>query len=590
MKKIALVSVNIGGKEDTLALLKSLNNLDVSGLDFKIVVVEATPNEWLGDFVKEEVANLEIIQAGENKGFAGNYNLGMRYAVAWGAEYILIINNDTLIGDAKLIKKLVSVLDDDPKANVVSPKIYFAPGYEFYKSRYKKGDLGKVLWYAGGSFDWGDVRSIHRGIDEVDKGKFDETGETEFVSGCCLLIKGRTLEKFGYFDEKLYAYFEDNDWQQRILAGGGKLYYSGDTFIYHKVSRSFGIGSDQTDYLLTRNRLYFSAKYASLRTKFAVFREVIRNLIFGRPAQKRGIWDFLWGVKGNYPLHKENLGNYHYPIRLSIIISSYKTSGLTDQLLKSIFKKDSGYDEARDEVIVLNDSPEDDFSNLILKYPKARFMENRENLRFVKSYNRLMEASRGELILMLNSDIEVKKGSLNSLVKTSEHFNNEAVLAGKLIFPDGTPQDSCFFLPTISGAIKEYFLQIKGSYFMYRPKGVRPVRVECAVMACFLIPRKVINKVGYLNRKLVMYFEDVDYSRRLKKAGIPLYFCPEAEFYHHHGASSKKMGKEVANKQLIESAKIYHGPLYYFFLTATLWLMQKYGKVTSPVSRWEKEE
>ncbi|OGM06240.1 hypothetical protein A2129_02705, partial [Candidatus Woesebacteria bacterium GWC1_42_13] len=237
MKKIALVSVNIGGKEDTLALLKSLNNLDVSGLDFKIVVVEATPNEWLGDFVKEEVANLEIIQAGENKGFAGNYNLGMRYAVAWGAEYILIINNDTLIGDAKLIKKLVSVLDDDPKANVVSPKIYFAPGYEFYKSRYKKGDLGKVLWYAGGSFDWGDVRSIHRGIDEVDKGKYDGTGETEFVSGCCLLIKGQTLEKFGYFDEKLYAYFEDNDWQQRILAGGGKLYYSGDTFIYHKVSR-----------------------------------------------------------------------------------------------------------------------------------------------------------------------------------------------------------------------------------------------------------------------------------------------------------------------------------------------------------------
>jgi len=90
-----------------------------------------------------------------------------------------------------------------------------------------------------------------------------------------------------------------------------------------------------------------------------------------------------------------------------------------------------------------------------------------------------------------------------------------------------------------------------------------------------------------------MYFEDVDYCRRLKRAGIPVYFIPQAEFYHHHGATAKKIGKSAINKQLIESAMIYHGKLYYHLLTLTLWSVQKYGKlinVLSPTSRWEREK
>jgi len=589
MKKVALVTVNLNGRKDTLELLDSLKNLDVKGFEFKVVVVDATHGEWLGDYINKKILNLDLIQAGENKGFAGNYNLGMRYASAWGADYILIINNDTLIGDKGLIKNLIKVLEDYPEASVVSPKIYFAPGYEFFKERYSEAEKGRVIWYAGGSFDWGNVRSVHRGIDDIDKHKFDRIEKVGFVSGCCLMVKRETLEKNGYFDESYSSYFEDNDWQQRILLGGGNLYYCGSSYIYHKVSQTMGVGSDQTDYLLTRNRLYFTAKYSSVRTKFAVLREAVRNLVNGRPAQKRAVWDFIRGVKGGYPLHKELKGNYKYPVRLSIVISVYKTSELTDHLLKSIFNPKSGFDTMQGEVIVLDDATDDNFSELPKKYPQAKFIYNKENKGFTQSNNRLLEYARGELMLMLNTDIEVTKGAILSLLKTSSEFDNEAVLAGNLFFPDGTPQDSCFRLPRISGAIDEYFFRKKGSYFMYRPKGEKPAKVECAVMACFLIPRKVINKIGYLNRKIFMYFEDVDYCRRLKKADIPVYFCPKAKFIHHHGATSKKMGKTKINEHMITSAKIYHGRLYYFLLTATLWLMQKYGKVVSPVSRWEKE-
>ncbi|MGA3291875.1 MAG: glycosyltransferase family 2 protein [Candidatus Microgenomates bacterium] len=588
LKKVALVTVNFGKPDDTLDLLKTVRTLDTKGLDFKMVVVDKTPDTWIGDAIPKDFPDIEIIQAGCDKGFTGGYNLGMRYAAAWGADYIAIINNDTLIGDPQILKKFIEVLDEN-RDGVVSPKIYFAKGYEF-KDRYAKKDLGHVIWYAGGEFDWANVRSVHKGIDEVDEGKYDAVTKTGFVTGCCFMVKRHTLEKAGYFDEDLFAYFDDNDWQQRILKIGGALYYHGGTHIYHKVSQTMGIGSEQTDYLLTRNRLYFTFKYAKPRVKFAVFREMIRQLVTGRPAQKKGVMDFIKGVKGHSPYKIPSEGLYHYPVRLSVIVSSYKTSALTSELLKSIYREGSGFDPKQDEVIVLDNATDDDFSVVTKNFPQARYLRNVVNKGFVGGNNRLFEYSRGELVLMFNTDIEVKGNSIGELIRTSREFNDEAVLTGRLLFPDGSPQDCCFNLPTIRGVLKEYLLKQKGSFFMFLPKGDNPVRVEGGVMADFLIPRKVINKIGVLNRKLFMYFEDIDYCRRLKKAKIPVYYIPKAEFYHHHGATAKKIGKPAINTQIIESSKIYHGKFRYALITAALWFVQKVNIVTSPKSRWEKDK
>jgi GT2 family glycosyltransferase len=125
---------------------------------------------------------------------------------------------------------------------------------------------------------------------------------------------------------------------------------------------------------------------------------------------------------------------------------------------------------------------------------------------------------------------------------------------------------------------------------MFRPEVSKPVRVEGAAMAVFMIPRKVINKIGYLNRKLFMYFEDIDYCRRLKKADIPIYYLPNSKYFHHHGATAKRIGKAIINPQLIASSKIYHGKLNYALVTSMLWLGQKWGQVISPSSRWEKDK
>lgn len=298
MKKVAIVTVNYNRSEDTIDFLKSLKKLDSKGFELKTIVVDNGSTDDSVAKISGQFPQLNLIQTGANLGFTGGYNRGIKEGLSWGADYLLIINNDTLINSPQLFHSLVETLESQPQIGLVAPKIYFAKGYEFYKERYKDQDLGYVIWYGGGSFDWDNITSIHRGIDEVDKGQCDGVQEVDFISGCCFLIKRAVFEKVGFFDEDFFAYFEDNDFIQRVLRAGFKLFYNGTVSIYHKVSQTAGLGSKFADFYGTRNRLIFGMKYARLRTKFALLRQAIGFLINGRPYQKKGVMDFIFGKKG----------------------------------------------------------------------------------------------------------------------------------------------------------------------------------------------------------------------------------------------------------------------------------------------------
>ncbi len=299
MTKVAICTVNWNGKKDTLDLLASLKKLDTSGLLVKIFLVS---NQKELFFKKNSSSKrgvpFELIYKKQNRGSAGGYNDGARAAIKWGADYILFLGNDTLIKNSSLVKDLVATAKSDPKIGLVSPKMYFAPGFEFYKKRYSKQDLGNVIWYAGGTFDWANVMSSHRGIDEIDTGKYEQVEETELNNTTCIFVSTEVFKKSIFLDEKLFAYFDDNDWSERVTRAGFKRYYDGRVAIYHKVSRTAGIGSPISDYYLTRNRLIFGMRYATIRTKISLFREALRLLFSGRPMQKKGVIDFFLGKRG----------------------------------------------------------------------------------------------------------------------------------------------------------------------------------------------------------------------------------------------------------------------------------------------------
>ena len=587
--KIAIITLNYNGKKDTLDLLVSLKLLDTSDVESKVIVVDNGSTDGSVSTIHRQFPGVDILQTGGNLGFPGGYNRGLDYARLWGADYFLLINNDCLIKDPGLILELVRTAKSDPKIGLVSPKIYFAKGFEFHK-RYNEQDLGKVIWFAGGKFDWDNIASVHRGIDEVDVNQYDGVEESEIFSGACVLVKREILEGLGGLDEKYFLYFEDSDLAKRALEAGFKIYYNGKIAIYHKVSQSTGIGSKITDYYHTRNRLIFGMKYGRPRTKFALLREAVKLLVFGRPAQRKGVLDFYLGIigAGDLASHSSS-GNVEYPLKLSIGIVNYNTADLTKKLLQSIFKKDSGFDPKTMEVIVLDNGNIDPCKDKIKEFRyRVKYLVNEENEGFSKGYNKTIKYSLGEYYLMFNSDIEVLKNGVSELVKTEDEFKGKAVLGGQLLFPDKSNQDSVFHLPTLTGAFQEYFLARKGSYFMFLPAGEKPVKVEGSVMACLLIPKKVINKVGLLDEGTFIFFEDIEYCRRLKQFGVPAYFVPAAKFIHHHGASTKVIGEEKAFKHLKKASEHYHGTIYYKLLTLVLKIGQKLGRVQTPRSRWRK--
>ena len=582
MRKIGIVSVNFNGERDSLELLEDLKDLKAPGFEVKVFFVDNASSDNFVEIASKKYPEIDILQNGVNKGFSGGYNRGMSHALLWGADYVLIINNDALAPDKKLLTSLLSSFEKNPKAAIVAPKIYFAPGFEFHKDRYKKEDEGKVVWFAGGAFDWNNIMSIHRGIDEVDRGEYSGEMEMDFATGCCFLISREALEKVGMFDERYFAYFEDGDLSKRIVDAGFKIIYNGDTSIYHKVSQSTGAGSVLTDYYLTRNRLIFGFKYARRRTKFALWREAMKQAIYGRLAQRDAVEDYFEGKFGAKTVQKWN-SEAKYQVDLSVISVNFNTPELIEALLRTAIRHQPS--AISQEIIILDNGSERGCEDVVKKFKGVRFIQNETNEGFTGGNNKLFKFSRGKYILMLNSDIEVMEGSLQEIYKQAESYKENAVVSGSLVFPDGTQQDSVFYLPTITGAIKEYLLGIKGSFFMYAPSQTKNTRVQGAAMACFMIPRKILEKVGNLDERLFTYFEDVDFCRRCLKLGVPIYYTPSAKFIHQHGATGKTLKQGRAYELLQNAAKIYYGAWYYRALSLTLRILQKISWVKTPVAR-----
>jgi GT2 family glycosyltransferase len=302
MKKVGVVTINYNTDEDTHTFLESLEKVQVEDFELEVVVVD---NGSKFPFVlnsQEKKEHIRLIRSDENTGFSGGNNIGIEKVLGLGADYVLIINNDTIV-DPDLVKNLIAVLERDEKIGITVPKIYFAKGHEFHKDRYAKDELGKVFWYAGGSTDWDNVKSIHRGVDEVDEGQYDTTDEISFATGCCMLFRREALEKVGLFDEKYFLYYEDADISERMRNAGYDIYYAPDAVLYHvNAASSGGAGNNLQDYFMTRNRMIFGMKYAPLRTKLALLRESVRLLLNGRKNQKKGIKDFYLGKfnKGSF--------------------------------------------------------------------------------------------------------------------------------------------------------------------------------------------------------------------------------------------------------------------------------------------------
>lgn len=213
----------------------------------------------------------------KNKGYSYGVNQGLKNAIDQDCSKFCVINDDTYFKDDLVAKSLIAV--DKYPGSIIGGKIYYAQGFEYHKKHYDKDHLGKVIWYAGGTVDWNNALTPHRGVDEIDKGQYSSFEETDFVNGAFMLFDKKVIERVGFWDESYFLYFEDADFCVRAKRAGIKLYYDPSLQVWHKNSQSTeGVGSILHQRYQNENRLKFGLKYAPLKTKLHLLKNYFFNL------------------------------------------------------------------------------------------------------------------------------------------------------------------------------------------------------------------------------------------------------------------------------------------------------------------------
>ncbi len=221
---VFIIILNWNGKKDTIECLHSLENVDYSNK--KIIVVDNASSDGLVDEIRRLFPEVEVIVNDTNRRFAGGNNVGIKRAIEQSADYILLLNNDTVV-EKDFLSKLVQEAQKDEKIGMVGPKIYY------YSDP-------KRLWYAGGKIIWWKGVIAHSGVHEIDEGQYNSTEDTAYITGCCILVKRSVIEKIGMLDEAYYIYGEDADWCVRAVRAGFKLVYLPSAVIWHKLSVASG--------------------------------------------------------------------------------------------------------------------------------------------------------------------------------------------------------------------------------------------------------------------------------------------------------------------------------------------------------------
>jgi len=266
---------------------------------------------------------------------------------------------------------------------------------------------------------------------------------------------------------------------------------------------------------------------------------------------------------------------------LSIIIISFNVKDLLKNCINSLLK--SGDNFLKEIILVDNNSKDgskryiNELTRLRINGLKIRAVLNKKNLGFAKAVNQGIRLAKGKYILLLNPDTQIKKDSLEKLINFAETHPEAGVIGAQLVNPDNSIQPSVYHFPSCWRAILEFWFGKKGTYEKYAPSGSEAIEVDAVTGAAMLIPRKTFEKIGLFNESYFMYFEDLDFCRRVKRGGLKVYYLPEAKILHYHGQSAAKVGG-CAYQWLSQSSKIYNGTLKYWLLTGIIWLGGRWRK------------
>lgn len=265
---VAIVLVNYNGYDDTVECINSLKKILYK--NFSIIIVDNGSNDDSANrFLMLENSNIKVICEKDNLGFSGGNNVGIEWAIKNKFDYILLLNNDTLV-DSDFLGEMLKAAKKYHNKALITGKILYA----FDKKR---------IWYAGGSFNQITSRTTHTGMGQIDEGQYDKEHLVSFASGCCMLIPKEIMNSVGYLSEDYFLYCEDLDYCCRLLKRGYKILYCPSARVYHKVNASSSKQSGAIIYYIVRNKMYIIKRYISFKYKLIAnlynFLETLKRLL-----------------------------------------------------------------------------------------------------------------------------------------------------------------------------------------------------------------------------------------------------------------------------------------------------------------------
>jgi GT2 family glycosyltransferase len=245
---VYVIVLNWNGWTDTAACLRSLARMPYPS--YRVLVIDNGSTDDSASRIREGFPQVEVIETGRNLGFAGGCNVGIRHALARGADFVWLLNNDTTV-DSGALQALVDKAQTDPRIGAVGSVIYFMEKPECMQC------------WGGGYVNFWLGKSGHY-VEAIDDDK------VEFITGCSLLTPRRAIEGVGVLDEGFFMYWEDSDFCFRLRSAGWHLAVAEESKVWHKGHTSIGKGKISSYRSFNASAARFFRKHAPVPVFFWV--------------------------------------------------------------------------------------------------------------------------------------------------------------------------------------------------------------------------------------------------------------------------------------------------------------------------------
>jgi GT2 family glycosyltransferase len=257
--RICIILLNWNGKKETLECLSSLSEVHYKKM--QTLVVDNGSTDGSVSAIREIYPNIPILETKKNLGFAAGNNVGIEWALQKPFEWILLLNNDTVVSPNFLDAFLTA--SQKKKTKILGAKIYR------YHDRNRIDHLGGFWNFAIAEFESSSFGKID------DKISYEKMELVDYVSGCALFMHRTVPEKIGLLEPDFFLYWEENDYCYRARKAGFEIWTAPKAHVYHKISTSFIGGKPHMHYFWWRNRLLWISRHCTPQEKRSLYKKIL---------------------------------------------------------------------------------------------------------------------------------------------------------------------------------------------------------------------------------------------------------------------------------------------------------------------------